>query len=215
MRNYNYQSILTIDMSETTNISDLRTDLNEDPPRNVNLVINEKESSNQQCNDPNNNPTSHGVNLDESTINQIVTGLQKASNTGVTQLPSRDIPMNANNIINDPHIQSDFIPNYNSNQPDYINSDITNQSIIDQYNNNKQQNDMIDDAYNEYQIPILLAIIFFIFQLPFLRKIMFINMPFLFNIDGNLNLNGLIFKSILFGGVYYFLEKSCKILSKF
>ena len=157
-------------MSETTNISDLRTDLSEDPPRNVNLVINEKESSNQQFNDPNNNPTSHGVNLDESTINQIVTGLQKASNTGVTQLPSRDIPMNTNNIINDPHIQSDFIPNYNSNQPDYINSDITNQSIIDQYNNNKQQNDMIDDAYNEYQIPILLAIIFFIFQLPFLRK---------------------------------------------
>ena len=204
-------------MSETTNISDLRTDPTQDPPRNINLVINEKESSNQQFhdpnNDPNNNPKSHGVNLDESTINQIVTGLQKASSTGVTQLPSRDIPMNTNNIINDPYIQSDFIPN--SNQPDYINTDITKQSIIDEYNKNKQQNDMIDDAYNEYQIPILLAIIFFIFQLPFLRKIMFTNMPFLFNADGNLNLNGLIFKSILFGGAYYFLEKSCKILSKF
>ena len=45
------------------------------------------------------------MNLDQSTINQIVNSLQQASASGSTLLPSRDIPMNTNNISTDAQIQ--------------------------------------------------------------------------------------------------------------
>ena len=73
----------------------------------------------------------------------------------------------------------------------------------------------IDEIYYEYQTPILLIILYFLFQLPFIRKFLFAYLPFLFNMDGNLNLNGNIFKSVLFGIIYYILLKILETFSKF
>lgn len=203
-------------MNDTTNINDLLTNpVGGTTENNINLVVSEKEPviNNQLREQPNINEKLPGINLDESTINQIVSGLQQASNTGVTQLPSRDIPMNTTNIVNDPYVQSDFIPPVS--RKDYIETDNTNEEMIENYNKNKNRMDILDEIYNEYQIPSLLAILYFIFQLPFIRKFLFSNMPFLFNVDGNLNLKGLVFKSILFGIVYYSLMKTSKTFSKF
>jgi len=210
MRNYKNQSIFTIVMSDTTNINDLVTDpIIGNNQENVNLVISEKQM--EQSNDVQDKP--HGINLDDSTISQIVSGIQKASNTGVTQLPSRDIPMNTTNIVNDPCIQPGYIPP--TQQTNYIETDITNEEIINNYNKNKQKMNTIDEIYYEYQTPILLIILYFLFQLPFIRKFLFAYLPFLFNMDGNLNLNGNIFKSVLFGIIYYILLKILETFSKF
>ena len=43
--------------------------------------------------------------IDQSTISQLVSGLQQATTTGVTQLASRDMPMNTTNITNDAQTQ--------------------------------------------------------------------------------------------------------------
>ena len=62
--------------------------------------------------------TSGTINLDQSTISQIVNGLQQASNSGATQLPSRDISMSTTNITNDLQVQPNYIPS--TNKDDYI-----------------------------------------------------------------------------------------------
>jgi hypothetical protein len=60
-------------------------------------------------------------------------------------------------------------------------------------------------VYDEIQTPILIGVLFFLFQVPFLNALMFKYLGFLkiYSDDGNLNLYGLLFKSILFGVVYF------------
>ena len=75
--------------SDTTNIYDLPTD----PASggNINIKAIESNLNVQQQQLPTN------VTLDQTTISQIVSGLQQASINGATKLPSRDIPINTNN----------------------------------------------------------------------------------------------------------------------
>ena len=62
-----------------------------------------------------------GVALDENTISQIVSGLQRASVNGATLLPSRDIPNTTTNISNDAQVQPNYVPPAPPQQNDYIN----------------------------------------------------------------------------------------------
>jgi hypothetical protein len=79
--------------------------------------------------------------------------------------------------------------------------------MLDKYNANKQRQNSLDDMYNEIQTPLLLAVLYFLFQLPFFRKLLFTYFPVLFSNDGNLNINGFLFSSALFGLIYYGLNK--------
>lgn len=196
----------------TTSIMDLPTDpVNGGGMNNINL--NASESLQQTI--MQNKPAS--INLDQTTINQIVNGLQQASATGATLLPSRDIPMTTNNLTNDASIQPNFIPPIQNNlgQSDYINNYQETNDIINSYNLNMERNNSLDDMYNEIQVPILLAVLYFLFQLPFFRKFLFSYFPVLFLKDGNLNIYGYIFMSTLFGILYYFLNKINTHFGKF
>ena len=44
-------------------------------------------------------------------MNEMISGLQRASASGMTNLPSRDIPMTTSNMMNDAQIKPNFIPN--------------------------------------------------------------------------------------------------------
>jgi hypothetical protein len=158
------------------------------------------------------------INLDQSTINQIVNGLQQASATGVTQLPSRDIPMTTSNLTHDMSIQPNFIPPVPQSQQgnrDYISNYQQAGDIMNEYNSKLEHSNSLDDMYNEIQVPILLAVLYFLFQLPFFRKFLFSYFPVLFSKDGNLNINGYIFMSSLFGIFYYLLNKVNTHFGKF
>ena len=100
-------------MSDTTNILDLPTDPAGGGNVSNNISINSSEIKQSV---PQNNG---GLSLDQTTISQIVNGLQQASITGVTQLPSRDIPMSTNGITTDPYVQPNYVPEI-PQQPDYI-----------------------------------------------------------------------------------------------
>lgn len=182
-------------MSSTTNILELPSErdtyIKEIPTDNVNQVT---------------SVSTPGMNLDESTINQIVNGLQRASIAGATQLQSRDIPISTSNISNDAQIQPNYVPTYV--ERDYIHDKVSNDEI-NHYNSHS------DDMYNEFQTPFLLAVLYFLFQLPFLRKWLFSYMPFLFSKDGNMNLQGFLFNSLLFGIAFYLLNKSTELFSRF
>ena len=151
-----------------------------------------------------------GMSLDQSTISQIVNGLQQASISGTTTLPSRDIPQNTESFSHDPAVQVNYIPSPEPNQIDYINNDQTEYDYPEERMKNS-----LDSVYDEIQAPLLLAVLYFIFQLPILRKTIFKYIPMLCNNDGNYNLNGLIFTSIMFGSIYFSITKSMTHFNKF
>jgi hypothetical protein len=186
-------------MSDSTSILDLPTDPVGGGSISNNISITASESM------PNQIPSNNGsLSLDQSSITQLVSGLQQAIITGATQLPSRDIPINTTALSNDPQIQPNYVPPL---QEDYIRDYEQTSDMIDNYNKNAERQNSLDDMYNEIQTPLLLAVLYFLFQLPFFRKFLYRYLSFLFSNDGNLNLNGFIFMSILFGLTFHALNK--------
>ena len=132
----------------------------------------------------------------QKNYNSMINDLQKASQSGMTTLPSRDIPMNTNTIVQDEQIKPNYIPENNN---DYINDNI---NITTSTNINNDNINKLDEFYNNLQTPILLSILYFIFQLPVFQKYLIKYLPNLFAKDGNKNIYGYIFYSILFGVTY-------------
>jgi len=199
--------------SDSTSILDLPTD----PVGGGNITLNASENVVQkqmqqsqmqpsQTQQPNQGQTPN-FSLDQTTISQIVSGLQQAATAGATQLPSRDIPMNTSGHSNDAQVQPNYVPMH-ERQADYIKDyEQTSDDMIDNYNKNVNRSNSLDDMYNEIQTPLLLAVLYFLFQLPFFRKFLFGYFPVLFSNDGNLNINGFLFTSALFGLLFYALNK--------
>lgn len=149
--------------------------------------------------------------LDQGTISQIVSGLQQATMTGATQLPSRDIPMNTSAVTADPQVMPNFVPPPPPQHVDYIQR---HEQTFDPRNTQSSPSSL-DEMYNEIQTPLLLAVLFFVFQLPFFRKFLYTYLPFLFSNDGNYNLNGFLFVSAFFGMLFHFLMKTTSYFGAF
>ena len=203
-------------MSEATNILDLPTDPvnGGNVSNNITITAHENQLISQQ---PPSGQSSLGMSLDQTTINQIVNGLQHATLSGATQLPSRDIPMTTSGLSNDPQIIPNYVPPPPRNQPDYIRNYEQTGDMINPYrdNKNKQYNNSLDDMYNEIQTPLLIAVLYFLFQLPFFKKFLFNYLPFLFSNDGNYNLNGFLFTSVAFGVLFHSLMKATSYFGAF
>jgi hypothetical protein len=187
-------------MSDSTSILDLPTDPVGGGNIHGGLSMNASDSMSQKQM-PNSN-----VTLDQLTISQIVNGLQQAAISGATQLPSRDIPMGTTGHSNDAQIQPNYIP-MPERQPDYIKEYESNSEMIHNYNKQMNRNNSLDDMYNEIQMPLLLAVLYFLFQLPFFKRFLFGYFPVLFSNDGNYNINGFLFTSTLFGLLFHTLNK--------
>ena len=220
----------------TTNIHDLPVDPSGGGNNNVNLVVQETPSTqyspqvpsvppqasvagpppSQPSQGPPQQPVpSEGAIVDQGSINQLVQGLQQAYMTGATQLPSRDIPTTTEHISQDQEIQANFIPPVEKEMEDYLENQEDEDDIINQYNEKVSKASAMDKMYNELQTPILLAILFFLFQLPFFKKYLFLYLPVLFMNDGNYNLYGYLFISVFFAFVYYSLSKSVSMFNQF
>ena len=148
-----------------------------------------------------NNQSIHHENL-ASEFNSI---LKDAALTGATKLPSRDIPKNTLPIQHDENSKVNFIPN--NDKDDYIGNILNREQVILQDTLKQNRHDNIDYFYQQLQIPILVAVLYFLFQLPSFRKNVLSFLPSLFNKDGNPNLYGYIFNSIMFSGSYALLMK--------
>lgn len=186
--------------NNTTSIHDLPTDPvagGSIGGANISMTISE----------PNN--VSKGLSLDQTTISQIVNGLQQASIAGATMLPSRDIPQTTHAIASDPQIQANYVPP--SSNDDYINDDYDNDEIVHNYTRANDVKNSLDSIYDEIQTPLLLAILYFLFQLPIIRKTLCKYIPLLCNNDGNYNINGLVFTSILFAVIFFVANKTISI----
>lgn len=136
--------------------------------------------------------------------NELIGQIQNATTYGSTALPSRDIPMEPSQINND--IQSK--PNYIHSPPiqeDYIKNNITPENLIQTNSKQNQYENIFNKLYEESRLPIIIALLYFLFQLPAIKQYNKKIMPFLFKQDGNPNLYGYIANSILFATMVYIL----------
>lgn len=187
-------------MENTTNINELPLN---PPGNNISFVTNEISSTTPSSS----SAQQQSMTLDQSTINQIVSGLQQASVAGATQLPSRDIPRVTEQLTNDEQVQPNFIQQ--KSNVDYIKTaKNTPDEIVEKYIKTEHFDNTVDSVYDEIQTPLLLTVLYFIFQLPIFKKYLYNYLPILFSKDGNVNLNGLAFMSIMYGVCYYFINKS-------
>lgn len=155
---------------------------------------------------------SQGVTMDtavnQSAYNELVGQIQQADKLGVTQLPSRDIPNNTDRVVMDQEIKPDYIPDEQAAMEDYIKNYQTPDSVILEGEREEQTRDRLDILYSNIQMPLLVAILYFLFNLPVIRKYLQKWIPNIFNSDGNPNLVGYIVNSVLFGGLYYLLNNA-------
>lgn len=137
--------------------------------------------------------------------------VQDVGKKGSLSLPSRDIPMNTNNVSMD---QESSNPNYIPVHEDYIN-DIyePHEMMIENQRKKENKEDSLEVIYSELQLPILLGLLFFIFQIPNFNNILQKYFSFVFKNDGNLNFKGYIFKSLLFGISFYAIDKIMNIVN--
>ena len=199
-------------MADTTSIDDLPTD--PAAGNNNNIVLQKSEIPSQPVN------TTYSPTIDVSApdkspytgdpkiMNELISGVQRASMTGMTTLPSRDIPRNTQIITNDEQVQPNYVP---KPQKDYIQAhDNSLEKIMQQNMKDKNKMDSLESLYEEFQSPIILAMLYFIFQLPVVRKHMMRYLPGFFKQDGNANLSGLVFNSVIFAFIYYVLTRIMK-----
>lgn len=162
------------------------------------------------------NPHAPSHVTDEMTMAEIMSGVFEAARTGATQLPSRDIPMNTDAYVyqnTEPnHIPE---PEHGSYPPQYIEQYDARHDLASAYRY-KQQQEMASDWFDRLRIPILLAILYFAFQLPFLKQLIGQYIPSLISTNtGMYTLYGNIFVSTLFGAVYYALTTFIEVVSLF
>jgi hypothetical protein len=134
-------------------------------------------------------------------VNEFVSGLQRATSSGLTTLPIRDVPRNTEPIVSDEQTVPNYIPR---DHVDYIRDHHENtRSFMEHRTRSANQSESLDVIYDTLQVPILLAILYFTFQLPIMRKYLLLYLPSIFNKDGNHNISGLLFISVLFSCTYY------------
>ena len=131
---------------------------------------------------------------------QLTSVLKDAQASGATVLPSRDIPIQTLPMQNDSQIKPDYIPE--TENKDYIGDILDKEKIILDNKRKQNQSDNLDYIYQSIQLPLLVGILYFLFQLPFIRKNLLKFLPSLFNTDGNPKLTGYIFNSVMFAIFY-------------
>jgi len=151
--------------------------------------------------------------------NKITTRITNAdkemiSNTPRIRLPSRDLPMAEDEYLHDEEITGNYIPRVRF-KDDYVRDyeEITTEKIL-QRETKKHNESIVDRILTDLQVPLLITILFFLFQMPAINTLFFKRFAFLsiYNSDGNINFFGIALKSIIFGGLFYVLQKTVNVL---
>jgi len=143
-------------------------------------------------------------------ISNVLASMDSAMAAGATQLPSRDIPMEQ---YPPQQLDAAVRPNYADTtlledgpttgrgryagpvEDDDESAPVPSKSVN------------LEDTYNALQVPIFLAILFVLFQLPIVKKWEYNYIPFAFTSDGNWNVGGIILNSVGFAAVYYIIQR--------
>jgi hypothetical protein len=122
------------------------------------------------------------------------------------RLPSRDIPQDQSYLVRDPEVIANYIqPASNTKTGEYMRQyEDANNTKLESNKKDKEAKSRVDKMVEDGQIPILVAMLFFIFHMPIVDSYLMKSFSFLSvrDTDGNFNLNGLIMRSIAFGVMF-------------
>ena len=127
-------------------------------------------------------------------------------------LPPKDIPLDMSgfrdesakpNYIPQPKIKEDYV----FNQEERIRETKTSQETLKKINSKF-------DLIAELQMPIIVAVLFLIFQIETINVLMarYLKFAGFFGEDGNVNSFGMLFKSVVFGSIYYAITHATDFL---
>jgi len=145
------------------------------------------------------------VELSQATIAELVSGIQQVAKGGNTSLPTRDIPMSESGVTIDEAVRPNYVPA--SDSTDYIKDYLSNDRILQDHEKEATATKNVEDLYDEFQTPALAAILYFLLQMPATKKYETKFVPGLFNADGNMNLYGFAFNSVLIGAVLFIVKR--------
>ena len=148
------------------------------------------QQSQQQSQQLQQSQQSQRYGIDQSTVTELLEGLERIKTT--TNLPTRDIPNNPDKLMIDPETVANYIPPSRVAFKDDI--------FIPEESNNTLY---IESVYEDIQMPVFVGILYFVFQLPLMKKYLYYFFPNLFSGEGQFNLGGYVFTSILFSLFYY------------
>ena len=187
--------------ANTSDIDNLPNELK--PAENIKMSVSE-------TNNTNNNVITE---LSKESISQIVNGLQEASNSQLTGLPSKHIPNQNSQVSFDPNVKVNYIPKTDEERSNYIDDDDTFEDMIQKSKQKENNTARLEEIYDEFQTPILGMVLYFLMQLPYIQKLFIKNLPSLFNKDGFHTLSGYLVQSALFGIAFYSLNSLSNRLS--
>lgn len=159
------------------------------------------------------NTPQNDVKITADDVNKIVNGVQQASQQNLTALPSRDIPRQYDKVTMDEQVSNpNYIPEPKGNNQDYIGDGSNYETLLKQQHIDSKNTKNNYENIDQFQTPVIIGILFFIFQLPFVKKLLKKYAKFVFLEDGNISTIGMLFKSLLFGLSYYFLMKGIEFI---
>lgn len=124
-------------------------------------------------------------------------------------LPSRDIPHDTTGYYQDSEIHANYIPQ-SKNASDFVKEyeETYRQKEINVKTREKAVR-TLDDVFIEFRTTIIVGLLFLLFQSPAFHNAVLKHFAILnvYSADGNLNVNGLLLKSVAFGGAFYLIEK--------
>ena len=99
--------------------------------------------------------------ISQTSYNELVGQIQQADKLGVTQLPSRDIPNNTENIVMDDKTKANYIPEQEIME-DYINNLQTPEAVIQEADADNKNIDRLETLYSNTDAVISCYFIFLI-----------------------------------------------------
>lgn len=136
-------------------------------------------------------------------------------NMAPVRLQSRDIPIDIAQYQQDEEIQPNYIPKPKLTR-DYVRDyEEAAEKSAKKHEKAKRQAEQIEDAMTDFQLPVLVAVLFFLFQIPVVHSIMYRYLSFvpIFHTDGNLNFYGILLKSAMFGSAFWSLQRVIHMVS--
>jgi len=134
-------------------------------------------------------------------------------------LPSRDIPQSTVNLsrMQDEEIVANYVPASKKLTRDFVRDqeDLSEERILERRRKKKQESSR-QQWIQELQIPLLLSILYYLFQMPWFQELLvnvLRHIPFLIS-EGILNTYGLMVKALLFGAAFYTLHKTTDLAAQ-
>lgn len=147
----------------------------------------------------------------EMNMNEFVSGIQQASATGALGLQHRDVPLDNSGVTRDESVKPDFIPH--TGPTDYITEQQTSEEIIKQNARKDIAESNADRIISELGTPLLIAALYFMFQLPIVRRTFLKTFPMCYSKAGDLNLTGYVVNSLIFALIIFSSNKLVQQLS--